>query len=263
MNLQIWTQRPSRPGYQALFHRKQWDRGSLSRSTQISVERGKWNVASTGELQVGSIVNRQVCLLSDGKNSRPSTGSQWQLYLNRQRTQRLFKLEDLLKRYPFSAKRHYQAVHDLGRPVRRNDGFVARIQTIQKSFSCRCGLVRKAPRQCSRSVHYEAAQYFRPSLTNSLMERPPSDKPLRNSRIQSTASFGVMRLAVSGSSATRRSSARSTISSGGPAWARRWSSSSAWGVRVTVMSLNVARPERPRADGDSPDRAHFHEVLDL
>src|ERR1039458_2210255 len=79
-----------------------------------------------------------------------------------------------------------------------------------------CRLVFEAPRQRGRGVRHETGhQYLWPSWIRSLIFRPPSVTPLRDSLIWATASAGVLfRWGTGGSWTARVSRARVTTSSG-------------------------------------------------
>jgi hypothetical protein len=218
---------------------------------QISIQCGEWHSAITSELQISGIVDRQLRIHRRGEERCPRRWGARGRNVNGQCRQGFSELKYLTESDPLAPHCHDQRIHDLGRPVRWRNCFITRAQALEQRFGCGRRFVGETPRQRSRGVDYKDAQYFRPSLIRSLIETPPSVTPRRSCRIRSTASSGVIRFAGKGCSAASRSSARSTICSGEPSCASCWRSSCAWGVRVTVMSLNVARTAR-LAQGQVP-----------
>ena len=212
-----------------------------SRRLKFPVQSSEWKSAITCELQVSRVVDGQLCVNRRREEQIPRCRCTWSLDPDGQRSQEFSEFKDVANSDPTTTHRHDHPVHHLARPVCWYDRFIAGAQPLEKCFGLRSSFIPKTPRECRRSVNHEDAQYFLPSLISSLIGMPPSVLRSRNCRMRSTASAGVIRgFGGIGRSAASLSSARSTTSSGEPAWASWCRSASAWGVRLTVMFLNVS-----------------------
>lgn len=217
--------------------------GSGSRcSLQFPVQGGERKSAITSELQIGSVVNRQLRVNGRREEPLPRFGCAWRLHLDRQRSQEFCKFKDVVKSDPLTTHGDYQPVHHLRRPVCRYDRLIPGAHTSEKCCGLGSCFILETPRECCRGVNHEYAQYFLPSLIKSLIGMPPRVLRSRNCRIRSTASAGVIRgFGATNRSSAKRSSPRSMSSAGEPASESWFSKASAWGVSVTVMLLNVTR----------------------
>src|SRR5580658_1220707 len=192
------SRRRAGTGARCRVHSDQLNTLRFGGDDQVVVLRGKWQFAPLGQLQVGSVVRTELVLQPKLEDFGVGLGKALVVELDSEPAQLAEKFLSALRTDTSLALCFQKDIDDFQPPQSGNPSFLAQRDSFQDSFRVGCSLRLKAPSHRYRGIQDET--HIRPSSIKSLILRPPSDNPLRRSRIRAAAVW-ARRLRVSSASA--------------------------------------------------------------